>query len=44
MKQINAHQPFDYLFEDGEYFKIGELEVYNIPTPGHTPACLLCDW
>ncbi|WP_312317936.1 MBL fold metallo-hydrolase [Acinetobacter variabilis] len=40
MKQINAHQPFDYLFEDGEYFKIGELEVYNIPTPGHTPACL----
>ncbi|WP_180069159.1 MBL fold metallo-hydrolase [Acinetobacter sp. YH16038] len=40
MKQINAHQPFDYLFEDGEHFKIGELEVYNIPTPGHTPACL----
>ena len=39
MKQINAHQPFDYLFEDGEHFKIGELEVYNIP-PGHTPACL----
>ena len=22
------------------YCKIGELEVYNIPTPGHTPACL----
>ncbi|MFH7348112.1 MBL fold metallo-hydrolase [Acinetobacter variabilis] len=40
MKQINAHQPFDYLFEDGEHFKIGELEVYNIPTPGHTSACL----
>lgn len=40
LKQINAHQPFDYLFEDGEHFKIGELDVYNIPTPGHTPACL----
>ncbi|WP_407305464.1 MBL fold metallo-hydrolase [Acinetobacter sp.] len=40
LKQINADQPFDHLFEDGEHFNIGELEVYNIPTPGHTPACL----
>ena len=40
LKQVNANQPFDHLFEDGEYFKIGELDVYNIPTPGHTPACL----
>lgn len=31
---------FDYLFEEGESFKIGELKAYNIPTPGHTPACL----
>ena len=31
---------FDYLFEDHEHFMIGELEAYNIPTPGHTPACL----
>lgn len=40
LKQVNASQPFDHLFEDGEHFKIGELDVYNIPTPGHTPACL----
>ena len=40
MKQFNALQPFDYLFEDHEHFKIGELDAYNIPTPGHTPACL----
>ena len=40
LKQVNANQPFDYLFEDGEHFKIGELDVYNIATPGHTPACL----
>ncbi|MFH7767117.1 MBL fold metallo-hydrolase [Acinetobacter sp. BSP-28] len=40
IKQVNANQPFDHLFEDGEHFKIGELDVYNIPTPGHTPACL----
>lgn len=37
---FKVHHPFDYLFEDGEKFKIGELEAYNIPTPGHTPACL----
>ena len=39
-KAINAEQPFDHLFEDGEAFSIGELDAYNIPTPGHTPACL----
>ena len=39
-KQINAHQPFDYLFSDHESFKIGELNAYILPTPGHTPACL----
>ncbi len=40
MKQFNAQQPFDYLFNDHEHFKIGQLDAYNIPTPGHTPACL----
>jgi glyoxylase-like metal-dependent hydrolase (beta-lactamase superfamily II) len=30
---------FDYLFSDGEIFKIGELEARVIHTPGHTPAC-----
>ena len=29
---------FDHLFKDGEHFKIGELEVEVIYTPGHTPA------
>ncbi|MFW1859982.1 MBL fold metallo-hydrolase [Acinetobacter defluvii] len=31
---------FDYLFEAGEIFKIGQLDAYSIATPGHTPACL----
>ncbi len=31
---------FDHLFEDGERFKIGELDVEAMHTPGHTPACL----
>lgn len=35
-----SHQSFDYLFDDDEHFKIGELDAYNIATPGHTPACL----
>ena len=29
---------FDHLFHDGERFKIGELEVEVLYTPGHTPA------
>ncbi|MGE4315343.1 MBL fold metallo-hydrolase [Acinetobacter sp.] len=40
IKQWNAQQLFDYLFEDDEKFQIGSIEAYNIPTPGHTPACL----
>lgn len=40
IKQWNADQGFDYLFEDHESFQIGTLKSYNIPTPGHTPACL----
>ena len=31
---------FDHLFADGEAFRIGELEVSVIYTPGHTPACV----
>lgn len=34
------NQIFDYLFEDYEQFHIGQLNAYNIPTPGHTPACI----
>ena len=31
---------FDRLFADGEQFKIGDLDVEVIHTPGHTPACV----
>lgn len=37
---LNLKDSFDYLFAEHEHFKIGNLEAYNIPTPGHTPACL----
>jgi len=30
---------FDHLFEDGEVFKLGNIEIKVIHTPGHTPAC-----
>ena len=40
IKAFNTSQPFDYLFDDEEVFYIGHLKAYNIPTPGHTPACL----
>lgn len=40
IKQWNTQQMFDHLFEDYEKFQIGSIETYNIPTPGHTPACL----
>lgn len=39
-KFINSNHQFDHLFEDHEQFAIGALHAYNIPTPGHTPACL----
>ena len=45
-KIFNAHDmnteglEFDHLFEDGELFQIGGLEVRVLHTPGHTPACL----
>ena len=31
---------FDRLFEDGDSFSIGDLDVRVMHTPGHTPACL----
>ncbi len=31
---------FDHLFEDGEKFKLGQLEFEVLHTPGHTPACI----
>jgi glyoxylase-like metal-dependent hydrolase (beta-lactamase superfamily II) len=31
---------FDHLFKDGERFRIGNLDVEVIYTPGHTPACV----
>lgn len=40
LSYFSSQQSFDYLFKDGEHFKIGELDAYNIATPGHTPACL----
>jgi len=40
VKRFNSQPVFDHLFEDHEAFQIGEMQAYNIPTPGHTPACL----
>ncbi|MCH4247131.1 MAG: MBL fold metallo-hydrolase [Acinetobacter populi] len=40
LARLKTHHGFDYLFKDHEQFKIGEMIAYNIPTPGHTPACL----
>ena len=31
-------QQFDHLFEDGEVFKVGDVEVTALWVPGHTPA------
>ena len=31
---------FDRLFEDGDTYHIGSLEVTAMATPGHTPACM----
>ena len=32
--------PFEHLFEDGERFSIGALDVQVLHTPGHTPGCV----
>ena len=37
--QMDGSQ-FDRLFEDGDKFEIGNLNVRVIHTPGHTPACV----
>lgn len=31
---------FDHLFNDGETFKVGDIDAHVIGTPGHTPACV----
>jgi len=31
---------FDHLFNDGEAFKIGDIDAHVLATPGHTPACI----
>lgn len=36
---VNGRQ-FDRLFDDGDVFRIGELDVRPLHTPGHTPACV----
>ncbi len=35
---LDASQ-FDHLFEDGEVFKLGNVDIKVLHTPGHTPAC-----
>ena len=32
---------FDALFKDADTYKVGEMEVFTIYTPGHTPACMV---
>ncbi len=32
--------PFERLFDDGEHFAIGALDVEVMHTPGHTPGCV----
>ena len=32
---------FDALFEEGDTYKIGNMEAFAIYTPGHTPACMV---
>lgn len=31
---------FDHLFDDGETFKVGNMDAFILATPGHTPACV----
>ena len=41
LKDLNTQgAEFDQLFDDGETFKLGAMDVHVIHTPGHTPACL----
>ncbi|MGB1006810.1 MAG: MBL fold metallo-hydrolase [Thalassobaculaceae bacterium] len=31
---------FDHLFQDGETYRLGDIEARALHTPGHTPACM----
>lgn len=31
---------FDQLFHDGDTYQVGNLQVFTMHTPGHTPACM----
>ena len=32
---------FDQLFEDGDTYMVGKMQVFTMYTPGHTPACMV---
>lgn len=32
---------FDALFNDGDTYTVGEMQVFVMATPGHTPACMV---
>ena len=32
---------FDALFEDGDTYRIGQMQAFAMYTPGHTPACMV---
>lgn len=32
---------FDALFNDGDTYMVGEIQVFVMATPGHTPACMV---
>ncbi len=32
---------FDTLFQDGDHYKIGDIDALVMATPGHTPACMV---
>ncbi len=32
---------FDQLFEDGDTYMVGNMKVFTMYTPGHTPACMV---
>ena len=32
---------FDTLFQDGDQYKIGDIDAFVMATPGHTPACMV---
>ncbi|WP_035919464.1 MBL fold metallo-hydrolase [Leisingera aquimarina] len=32
---------FDALFKDGDTYGVGEMQVFAMYTPGHTPACMV---